>query len=320
MAEHGRSAGKRGFRTPVAAPRTLAIAFATMLVTPMIAAGETTDARALAAHALSLRNAAASGEATALSILADIPGAASAQAPELLWPPFFANAMVKLGRLRSARPAALYYNPLLDVGLIAQWERTEDGYRVGSARLFPGERPAVPADEVPLQPSWMSAAEGPLAGLRALAAARLDSFGRNHPVAATDAASDDASFATASREFRAALPRLAWNVLERTRWAGSESSWLGPVLTHVERALELDDAAAVKAMAPETDDATATTLAQLPAGFARGLVLDMAVGGDGERLLIGSRPEDGDTYVLVLCRFDGAACALRRLMLVSLSE
>ena len=47
------------------------------------------------------------------------------------------------------------------------------------------------------------------------------------------------------------------------------------------------------------------------------MVLD--TGGE-ERLLIGSRPDDGDVYVLVLCRLEGDTCALRRFALASLLE
>ena len=319
MTEHGRWAGGPGPRWATVTPKALVIAFAAIFLSPTTAASEESDARTLAAHVLSLRSAAVSGEAAALSVLADVPGAASAEAPELLWPPFFGNAMVKLGRLHSARPVALYYNPLLDVALITLWEKTENGYRVGSARVFPGERPTVPADEIPLRPAWMSSGEGPLSALPDLAAARLATFGRDHPVQATGDAVEDVGFAGAAADFRAALPRLAWNVLQRARWAAA-GSWLGPVLTRVERALQSDDAAAVQAMAPDTDDATAAALAKLPAGFARGLALDMTVqGSGGERLLIGSRREDGDIYVFALCRLDGDVCVLRRLMLISLS-
>ena len=42
--------------------------------------------------------------------------------------------------------------------------------------------------------------------------------------------------------------------------------------------------------------------------------------GKEKRLLIGSMPDDGDVYLFVLCRMEGADCALRRFMLSSLSE
>ena len=54
-------------------------------------------------------------------------------------------------------------------------------------------------------------------------------------------------------------------------------------------------------------------------GLAKRLVLDMVLdAGDEGPLLIGSLPDDGDVYFLVLCRLDGAACPLRRIMMVSL--
>ena len=59
------------------------------------------------------------------------------------------------------------------------------------------------------------------------------------------------------------------------------------------------------AAAPATDAATAEAIAGLPAGFAKRLVLDMVLsaGKDG-RLLIGSLPDDGEMYFLVLCRVE----------------
>ena len=55
-------------------------------------------------------------------------GAAGAgAAPVALWRPFFANAVVALGRLPSSAPVALYYNPLLDVAVATLWEKQDGG-------------------------------------------------------------------------------------------------------------------------------------------------------------------------------------------------
>ena len=321
MTECGRTVGKRGPRLSGAVACALAIAFAAAAASPTRAETGETDARTLAAHVLSLRSAAVSGEAAALSILADIPGAVSAEASELLWPPFFANAMVKLGRLNSKRPAALYYNPLLDVALFTLWEKTDSGYRVGSARVFPGERLTVAGGKTQLQPAWMNSGDGPLAALPKLAAARLDAFARTHPVQATDAAVDDVSFALAAGDFRAALPRLVWHSARHARWAEA-GRWLRPALEKVEKALAAGNVEAILAAAPETDRETAGAMAAMAGAFADKLVLDMVLdAGSGHRLLIGSRPEDGDTYVFVECRIDNStgACNLRRFMPTSLS-
>ena len=55
--------------------------------------------------------------------MAAMPGAAMVHevSPMVLWGPFFANAVVKLGRLHSSAPTALYYNPLLDIAVITFW-------------------------------------------------------------------------------------------------------------------------------------------------------------------------------------------------------
>ena len=108
---------------------------------------------------------------------------------------------------------------------------------------------------------------------------------------------------------------------ERARWASGTPAWLRPTLSQITSDLSSGDAKAVTAAAPETDAATAEAVADLPAGLAERLVLDMVLG-DGEdgRLLVGSLPDDGEMYFLVLCRLDGAACPLRRIMLVSLLD
>ena len=79
--------------------------------------------RAFVAHALALRAAAAEGEGEA--VLAEIPGGGPREHRQSLWSPFFENAVVALGRLRSPVPAALYYNPLLDVALLTRWDRAD---------------------------------------------------------------------------------------------------------------------------------------------------------------------------------------------------
>ena len=56
----------------------------------------------------------------------------------VLWTPFFENVIVKLGRVQSDAPVALYYNPLLDIALFTVWERRQTQYRVTSIRALPG--------------------------------------------------------------------------------------------------------------------------------------------------------------------------------------
>ena len=293
-----------------------------LLATPAHAAEESPE-RQFAAAALALRAAVVAGEERALDVLAAIPGAGMAARETLpaLWSPSFANAIVKLGRLRSTSPVAFYYDPLLDIAVLTLWTQAEGGYRVVSARALPGERLAEPEAAVAVEPAWLSAQDGAVGALASATAARLDTFSLAHPPAETEPGRDATPFAVAAADLRAALPRLAWNLAQRAQWTDEAKPWLRPALVEVEEALAARDPAALTAAAPDTDADTAAALAALPAGFAAGLGLDLVIQAAGqEQLLIGSLATDGDTYVLALCGLNAGACALRRLMLVSLLE
>lgn len=272
------------------------------------------EARRFAAHALALRSEAVTGGGAA--VLARIPGGLSGHVAA-----FFENAMVAFGRLRSPSPVALYYNPLLDVAVSTVWERRDGSWRVAAARALPGERLGGGRGAAPAQPSWLSAEATPVEALAATAATRLDAFHRAHPPEAAEAAQPTATFAEDAAAARAAHPRLLWHARQRARWTSDAVRWLRPTLENISIALSVGDATAVTAAAPATDSTTAEAVAGLPAGLARRLVLDMVLdAGDEGRLLIGSLPDDGDVYFLVLCRLDGAACPLRRIMMVSLLD
>ena len=299
------------------------ISLVSTLMAALPATAQDEAARLFASHALALRAAGIAGEKQAEEVVAAMPGAGmmGEVSPAVLWSPFFPNAVVKLGRLNSPGPAALYYNPLLDVAVLTLWEEWEGGYRVSVVRALPGERLSKPDAEAPLLPSWLSASKGLVAGLASTTAARLDAFRKAHPATAPDAVRDAATFASAAADMRAVLPRLVWNAVQRGGWTDEALPWLGPAAAMVEKALGARDAAAIRTAAPDTDEETAAALAELPAGFAEGLALDMVVEARGnDRLLIASLLEDGDTYVLVRCRQEGKACKLRRFLLASVIE
>ena len=279
------------------------------------------QARVFAAHALALRAAALEGAGA--EVLSWIPGGGTREQLHSLWVPFFENAVVALGRLQSPTPVALYLNPLLDVALLTWWEKREDGYRIASLRALSGERLNDSRAAVSPQPPWMTMTleGGPVAALAEVAQARLDTFRRIHPAGSRDRSRDDATFAAAAADARVALPRLRWNANRRARWISGTDIWLRPALAAIEDTLSARDPGSVMAAAPATDTATAEVISGLPAGVAAGLVLDMVleIGADG-RLLIGSSPSDGDIYFLVLCRLNGDACPLHRVMMVSLSD
>ena len=323
------AAGRQVGFPPVAGQRAgaalgvlLAASLALAAALPARSAGEAPGARLFAAHALALRAEGADAARAAVEVLAFMPGSGRVgdELLPLLWRPFFENAIVQLGRLGSSAPVALYYNPLLDVAVLARWEREGEGYRVASARALPGERLGEPGAAAPLLPEWMGAGDGALDALARVAAARLAVFRQAHPAKESAAGRDGATFASAAADMRAVLPRLVWNAASRAQWTEAMGSWLRPALAGVEAALDTRDAGALSAAAPETDAETAETLAALPPAFASRLALDMVLpAGERERLLIGSLPEDGNIYVFVQCRLGAEACALRRFSLLSVS-
>lgn len=281
-------------------------------------------ARLFAAHVLALRAAGVAGTESAATVLAGAPGATiegEIESLSALWSPFFTNAVVKLGRLRSPAPVALYYNPLLDVALVTTWDKHEGGYHVTAARALPGERLLARNAGVPLRPKWTAAKDGTIAALRHVTATRLADFRRAHPAEAVQAERDATTFAVAAADMRAAFPRLIWNVAMRVQWAGKQAAWLEPALQRMDAALATHDAAAIRAAAPETDAATAETLAGLPAAFTTGLTLDMTIeAGGNDRLVVASVPGDGHVYAFAFCRIHDGNCALQRFLLASLEE
>ncbi len=296
------------------------LTIAVMLGVVADAGAEQPDPKRFAAQALAFRAAAIERNDVATRILAAIPGSAPAEVLPDLWHAFFENAIVKLGRLRAPTPVALYYNPLLDIALITDWERKDGHYRVAAIRGMPGERLADPKATVPDQAAWM-VADDPITTLARVTATRLDTFRQTHPANTQDAAGRNGlTFAAAAANMRTALPRLLWNAGIRTQWTAETEPWLFPALARIDQALAARSAAALTAAAPDTDTTIAEAIADLPAAFAARLTLDMILpAGKEKRLLIGSMPDDGDVYLFILCRMEGADCALRRFMVASLS-
>ena len=281
--------------------------------------GTDAEAGSFAAHALALRAAIVKGGGGA--VLSRIPGGLSRRPPPEMWPAFFRNAMVALGRLRSPGPAALYYNPLLDVAVATNWAKEDGDWRVITAQAYPGESFGGPPRAVPPRPSWISADLGMVEALSAITASRLADFHRFHPPEAQSGARVTTSFAEDAAYARAAWPRLAWNARQHARWTSGGQAWLRPTLAKVTDTLSSGDASVIAAAAPATDAATAEAVAGLPEGLASRLTLDMILDAGGDRrLLIGSLPEDGQVYFLVMCRLEAAACSLRRIVMVSLLD
>ena len=202
-------------------------------------ATDTQFAREFAAQALAFRAAVVAGEERASEVLVTMPGVGMVEREVLpvIWGASFTNAIVKLGRLPSSAPVALYYDPLLDIAVLTFWTREEAGYRVESIRALPGERLADPDAAAPVEPSWMSAQGGAVGELARTTTARLDAFRLVHPVDASEPGQDHTTFAVAAADLRAVLPRLAWHVAQRAGWTDEARPWLRPTLVGIEQAL-----------------------------------------------------------------------------------
>lgn len=280
-------------------------------------------ARLFAASALAFRAAALGGETSAMSVLSTMPGAATVpnEVRPVLWGLFFENAIVKLGRLQSSVPVALYFNPLLDVALFTLWRRQEDAYVVQRARVLPGERLDGSGGPVSLFPEWIGTKSSPPTALARITAQRLEQFDRRHPAKARVPGRAKSTFAAAAANTRDAVARLAWNAAQRSAWTDAAQPWLVPTLRRIEDALNTGDAASLTALAPETDAGTAAAFSELPRGFVERLSLDMVLGAaENGRLLVGSVPEEGGVYIFATCRLADDVCELRRLALLSVVE
>lgn len=274
------------------------------------------DARLFAGQVLSLRAAGVAGADWVTAMLSGLAREEDAEAlVPILWKPFFENTVIGFERRHSSTPAVLYYNPLLDIALVTRWRKRQGRYGVTSVRALPGERLADPRAAVPPRPQWLAADGGPVEALSRYTAARLAAFRRASPTKVQTAGFDEAA------DKRIVLSRLASNAAMRMRWTEKAESWLEPTLSEVKEALAARSAAALRRRAPETDEESAEVLSGLPADFVASLGLDMTMEiGERERLLIGSSADDGDIYVFVLCRLESSACALRRIVMVSLWE
>ena len=151
----------------------------------------------------------------------------------------------------------------------------------------------------------MSSVDGAVTALTRTTSERLAAFSRSNPAEEIEPGWDGVAFAAAATDLRAVLPRLAWFAEQRGNWTGAYRGWLEHVLSKIEELLAGQDAGPLMSEAPDTDADTAVALASLPSGFADSLVLDMTLETGHDRLLIGSSPADGDTYVLASCTLRG---------------
>lgn len=103
------------------------------------------------------------------------------------WQMFFRGSLLKLGRLSSATPLALHYNPILDVALVQGCD-----HRVGTDVVEGCQKMcAVPgevlsdANVLDIGPEWLSQSN-PMEGLAVSARTRVDAFEVAHPADSGD--------------------------------------------------------------------------------------------------------------------------------------
>ena len=280
---------------------------------------EEDDPSRFATAAVDFRTAATVGADAALAVLGEIPGFVP-PAPEMLWRPYFSNTIVKLGRLYSPAPVAMYYNPLLDVAVITVWEKTGGAFEITAIRALPGTHLMDSLAVAGNAPEWLTS-EFPLEVLIDTASARLRAFSETHPLGAFQGADEDAVPAADAESIKTVLLRLGRNALGRVRWETGDEPWLTMTLGQVENALSSASSDLISAAAPDTDPETAAALGELPTGYVDRLMLDMVFEyGESGRLIFGSLPDDGDVYVLVSCTIKDQMCPLDRFLLLSLSE
>jgi hypothetical protein len=164
---------------------------------------------------------------------------------DALWRHFFAGSIVRIGRAKSERPMSLYYNPVLDVGLVVTWSMAAPTrYAPVSLDFLPGEQLSKPGPAAAGAPMWQTA-DDPVDALARLAKERLASFAHQHPAPSTDVSSqraDRGSYArSASGRVLAAMNSLkvfASEPLQKaygtyaTRLNGDSRRNLRPVMTH----------------------------------------------------------------------------------------
>lgn len=105
-----------------------------------------------------------------------------------LWQTLMRGALVKIGYMTSETPVVLYYNAILDIGVLTVWRRLPLRYDLISMRAVPGATLGRASAIVGLEPPWRSA-DNPIVELRANTRNRLAAFSKTYPLSGKKAIS-----------------------------------------------------------------------------------------------------------------------------------
>lgn len=126
---------------------------------------------------------------------------------DAIWQQFFASSIIKIGRVASSRPISLYYNPVLDIGLVVTWTAASGTrFTPTTLSILPCEALAEADGQPSETPAWLLSRDPPNS-LAQLASARLSAFATQHPLLAKEAP-DNRSQAATSASQRIAVRRL----------------------------------------------------------------------------------------------------------------
>jgi hypothetical protein len=167
-------------------------------------------------------------------------GPSETAAHAALWHTFFRGALLSVGRIRSAAPMALHYNPYLDVAVIQGCDSLDYAGRMcQDLCALPGEAlsGALPAHP---GPAWLRAP--PILGaLVDTSRSRVGAFRDAHPAAASKASMWKARYCRPEwqtlAELRVVLAMQATQALDRVRLGRAIGRYLNarPAVDHTER-------------------------------------------------------------------------------------
>lgn len=238
-----------------------------------------------------------------------------ATVPEL-WSYFFKNAIVKVGAIDSETPVALYYNPLVDVGVLTFWMLNSRRFHLYKITAFPGDKLRTLDVAQGLLPGWrIQSQDSPIDRLSKYTIQTLNEFKVEYPLQKREIVE------TLDTDHESELQILAEGrmmdyLIERTQIT---EKWVKMLAQEIELILKSKSAQYIVEKAPDTPIKTANTLEKLNAQYVSQLSVDLVVSiNETDRLMLMSLPQDGDQYIAVICKMRNSICNLSVIQTFSL--